>query len=102
MSGMGGMGSNLDNEREPTWDEALAAFEAASPAELVRSPRKITVVYRYADGIFTATSPEIRGFRASGPGLHETRSLVRQDLGRFLDPAVRVLERPNIDGRPDG
>lgn len=85
--------SNMDDEREPTWDEALAAFEAASPVELVRPPRQVTVIYRYADGVFTATSPEIKGFRTSGPSLHETRSLVRQDLDRFLDPAVKVLER---------
>lgn len=85
--------SNVDDEREPTWDEALAAFKAASPVELVRPPRQVTVIYRYADGRFTATSPEIRGFRTSGPSLHETRSLVRQDLDRFLDPPVNVLER---------
>jgi predicted RNase H-like HicB family nuclease len=93
MSVVTEVGRNADDEREPTWEEAVAALEAASPVEVVRPLREITVIYRYADGIFTATSPEIKGFRTSGPSLHETRGLVRQDLERFLDPAVKVRER---------
>ena len=86
------MGTDMEDEREPTWDEAVAEFDAAVPVESTRSPRTITVVYRYADGIFTATSPEIKGFRTTGPSLYETRGLVQQDLERFLDPAVKVWE----------
>jgi hypothetical protein len=92
MSVVTDMGGNMD-EREPTWDEAVAAFEAAVPVELVRPPREITVIYRYVDGIFTAMSPDVKGFRTTGCTLHETRQLVRQDLERFLDPSVKVLER---------
>ena len=87
------MGRNVEDEREPTWDEALAALEAATPVQVVRAPRKVTVVYRYADGVFTATSPHVTGLRIAGASLHETRGLVRQDLDRFLDPAVEIVER---------
>jgi hypothetical protein len=87
------MGRNVEDEREPTWDEALAALEAATPVQVVRSPREVIVVYRYADGIFRATSPNVTGLRITGTSLHETRGLVRQDLERFLDPAVEVVER---------
>jgi predicted RNase H-like HicB family nuclease len=93
MSVVTDMGRNVEDEREPTWDEAVATLEVATPVEVVRSPREVTVVYRYADGIFTAASPDVRGFQTTGRSLHETRSLVRQDLSQFLDPAVKVLER---------
>lgn len=87
------VGANMDDEREPTWDEAVAALEAAVPVEVMRQRRQITVVYRYVDGIFTATSPEVAGFRVSGSSLFETRTFVKQDLERFLDPTVDVRER---------
>lgn len=87
------VGKHADDEPEPTWDEAVAAFEAATPVELVRPPQQITVVYRYADGSFTATSPDLTGFGISGRSLHETRGLVKQDLAGFLDAAVKVMER---------
>jgi predicted RNase H-like HicB family nuclease len=93
MSVVEDVGTDMDDEREPTWDEAIAAFNRAAPVELVRSPRRITVVYRYTDGIFTATSPDVRGFRVTARSLHEARAAVREDLDRFLDPAVEVLER---------
>lgn len=93
------MGRNMEDEREPTWDEAVAALEAATPVEVVRSPREVNVIYRYADGIFTATSPEVKGFRITGRSLHETKGLVRQDLGQFLDPAVKLLERFPVPDR---
>ena len=83
----------MDDEGEPTWDEAVAAFDAATPVELARSPRQVTVVYRFVDGAFMATSPEMRGLRFAGRSLPEVRALVRQDLEGFLDPAVRVVER---------
>jgi hypothetical protein len=81
------------DEPEPTWDEAVAAFETATPVELVRPRRHVTVVYRYADGSFTATSPDLTGFGISGRSLRETIELVKQDLAGFLDPAVEILER---------
>lgn len=93
MSVVTKVGTDLEDEREPTWDEAVATLDAAAPVEVVRSPRKVTVMYRYADGIFTATSPEVKGFRTTGRSLHETRRLVSQDLRGFLDPAVEIVER---------
>jgi hypothetical protein len=100
MSVVNGMGTDMDDEREPTWEEAVAAFNRAAPVELVRSPRKITVVYRYADGIFTATSPDVKSFRVTGPNLHETKAAAREDLQRFLDPAVEVVDQvPTPDPR---
>jgi len=88
------VGANMDDEREPTWDEAMTALDAATPVEVVRSPRRITVVYRYSDGTFTATSPDLRAFRVTGRSLEEAKSAAREDLGRFLDPVVEVIERP--------
>ena len=82
-----------DFEREPTWDEAVAAFEAAEPVELVRSPRKIVVIYRYTDGSFVATSPALAGFEVTGSSLHEARQQARDALAAYLDPAVEVVER---------
>jgi hypothetical protein len=93
MSVVEGVGQPVDDEPDPTWDEAVAAFEAATPVELVRPPREITVVYRYADRSFNASSPDLTGFEVSGPSLYETREQVRQDLAGFLDPAVKVIER---------
>lgn len=93
MSVVNEVGTNMDDEPEPTWDEAVAAFNRAAPVELVRSPRQVTVVYQYANGTFTATSPDVRSFRVTGQSLHETRAGVREDLERFLDPAVKVVER---------
>jgi hypothetical protein len=93
MSVVTDMGASKEYDDEPTWDEAAAAFDAATPVELVRSPRQVTVVYRYTDGLFTATSPDLRGFRATGRTLLEVKDLVSQDLSEFLDPAVEVMER---------
>jgi hypothetical protein len=93
MSVVESVNRRMDDEPDPTWDEAVAAFQAATPVELVRGPRRIAVVYRYANGTFTATSPDIAGFEISGPSLDQTRRLVQQDLIGFLDPAVEVIER---------
>lgn len=83
----------MDDEPDPTWEAAIAAFEAATPARVARPPRQLTVLYRYADRTFTATSPDLTGFEVSGPNLDLTRRLVQQDLAAFLDPAVEVIER---------
>lgn len=93
MSVVEDVDSYVDDDPEPTWEEAVAAFEGGTPVRVVRPPRKLTVVYRYADGIFTATSPDLAGFRVTGRSLHETRGLVREDLEDFLDPAVEVIEQ---------
>jgi hypothetical protein len=92
MSVVEDMGRHTDDEPDPTWEEAVASFEAATPVRVVRPLRQLTVVYRYADGIFTATSPDLTGFEVSGRSLYETRNLVQQDLAGFLDPAVEVIE----------
>lgn len=92
--------SDVDAEMddEPTWEEAMAALQDATPVEVARSPRSITVIYRYADGMFTASSPDVRGFHVSRPSLRETRRAARDDLADFLDPAVEVRERiPRAD-----
>jgi hypothetical protein len=86
------VGRNLVGEREPTWDEAVSAHEGGTPVEIVRPKRQVTVVYRYVDGVFTATSPQLRGLRVTGPTLKQTKALVREGLDRFLDPAVDVAE----------
>jgi hypothetical protein len=93
MSVVESVGRDIDNEPDPTWEEAIAAFRAATPARVVRPPRQLTVVYRYADGTFTATSPDLRGFKVSGSSLYEAQQLVRDDLADFLDPVVKVVER---------
>jgi predicted RNase H-like HicB family nuclease len=93
MNVVGNVGTHEEGEQEPTWDEAVAAFEAAEPVELVRSARKIVVMYRYADGTFMATSPALTGFEVTGASLHETRQRAREALAAYLDPAVEVVER---------
>jgi len=82
-----------DNEPEPTWEEAHVAFETAEPAELVRPARKLRVVYRYADGSWSATSPDLEGFEVTGPSLAETKAKAAEDLAAFLDPAVELDEQ---------
>ena len=82
-----------DHEPEPTWEEANAAFEAAEPAELVRPARKLVVVYRYADGCWSATSPDLEGFGVVGLSLSEVKAKAAEDLAAFLDPAVELDER---------
>lgn len=81
-----------DTEGDPDWAGALADWDAGEPADLLRPARTITIVYRYTDGRFYATSPDLTGFDMSGENLYETRQLVREDLARFLDPAVRLRE----------
>jgi hypothetical protein len=81
-----------DTEGESDWAKAQADWSAGDPADLTRPARKITIVYRYTDGRFYATSPDLTGFDLSGGNLHETRQLVREDLARFLDPAVELRE----------
>ena len=79
-------------ERDPTWGEAAAAFEGATPVELARSPRRVTVVYRHENGMYRATSPELALFREAGEDLPRLREIVAERLGAFLDPAVEVVE----------
>ena len=93
MSVVTDVGDDMDDEREPTWEEAMAALDTAAPVEVVRSPRQVTVVYRYTGGIFTATSPDVKDFRATGRSLSEVKRAARDDLERFLDPSVRIAER---------
>src|SRR5262245_42911300 len=90
------MGTDTDDAREPTWEEALAEFNDALPVELERSPRKITVVYRFTGDGFVATSPDLKGFRATGRTLREVKAAATQDLQSFLDPAVEVVQREPV------
>jgi len=92
------MGRDVADEREPTWDEAAAMQAAATPVEVVRPKRQVTVVYRFEGGVFTATSPQLRSLRITGSTLDQAKSLAHQALDRFLDPAVEVKE---ILPRPD-
>jgi predicted RNase H-like HicB family nuclease len=82
-----------DDEPEPSLDDMVAAFEAAQPVELVRSRRKLIVEYRYEDGHWRATSPDLMGFEVSGRSLHEIRQRVKADLAGYLDPEVELDER---------
>jgi hypothetical protein len=82
-----------DAEPSPSWDEAVAEWDAGEPADLERPPRKITILYRYNNGRFHATSPDLTGFEVPGPSLHETKQLVRAALKDYLDPAVELNER---------
>jgi hypothetical protein len=81
-----------DQEPEPTWEEANAAVEAAEPAELVRPARKLSVVYQYADGCRSATSPDLDGFAVVAASLSALKTKVAAALGNFLDPAVELDE----------
>ena len=81
-----------DSGSDPTWDEAVAGFEAGQPAELARSPRTVAIEYRYADGRWWATSPELTGFALCASSLPEVKSLVADKLVAYLDPAVKLEE----------
>jgi len=80
-------------ESEPDYAEALAAFEAAEPAEVVRPPRAILIEYRCDDDGWHATSPQIDGLFADGPVLAEVQRTVCKRLAEWLDPAVNVTFR---------
>jgi hypothetical protein len=69
MNVMDNVAGSQNEEPEPSLDEMVAAFEAGEPVELVRSPRKLIVEYRYEDGHWVATSPRLKGFEVSGPSL---------------------------------
>jgi predicted RNase H-like HicB family nuclease len=95
------VGSNVEDEREPTWEDAVKARAGGTPVEVVRPRRRITVVYRYRDGAVIASSPQLRSLRATGATLEEARRLVREDLDRFLDPEVEIHEDlPHTEPRP--
>ena len=90
-------------EPEPRWEDAIAEWDAGEPADLERPPRKVTIVYRYVDGQFHATSPELTGFHVTGGSLDEIKQLVRADLGDYLDSSVELDERmPRQDPDTEG
>lgn len=91
-----------DNEPDLSWEDAVAEFDAGEPVELVRPPRKLAIVYRYTDGRFYATSPDLTGFEVSGPNLYETKRRVREDLERYLDTNVELVERFPTPNRTEG
>ncbi|MDQ2875507.1 MAG: hypothetical protein M3Y33_12240 [Actinomycetota bacterium] len=86
------MGGHSEAGREPTWDEAVAAFGTGTAVDLVRPARKIVIRYRLEGGRCHATSPDLTGFEVSGSGLYETMSLVRKTLASWIDPAVELEE----------
>jgi hypothetical protein len=88
---------------DPSWEDAVAEWDAGEPVDLERPRRKLTIQYRYIDGRFYATSPDLTGFEVSGPSLYETTQLVRADLQDFLDCTVELDEHmprqePNTEG----
>jgi hypothetical protein len=94
--------SSDEDDREPRLAEMIAAFEAGEPVDLVRPARTLTVEYRYTDGRWHATSPDLTGFEVTGRSLHEIRQLVRADLADYLDPAVTLDERVPDDSETEG
>jgi hypothetical protein len=92
MGAVEAMGGHSGAEREPTWEEAEAAFGTGMAVDLVRPARKVVIRYRYEGGRCHATSPDLTGFEVSGPALFETMSLVREKLASWLDPAVELEE----------
>lgn len=58
----------------------------------MRPARKLVVVYRYADGCWSATSPDLEGFGVVGLSLSEVTAKAAEDLASFLDPAVELAE----------
>lgn len=83
----------MSDEVPLTREQVVAEFEAATPGEVVRTPRSIMVIYRYEGGRWHASSPRLRGFEIHGNSLDETQRAVRADLSDYLDPAVRLDER---------
>lgn len=82
-----------DSESELTWDEAVAAFRSGEPVELVRPNRKIVINYRYEGNRVHATSSDLTGFEVMASSLAETKRLVRDDLARYLESGVELVER---------
>lgn len=81
-----------DSEPDPTWEEAVAEFEAGQPVELIRSPRALLIEYRYADGRWLATSPRLTGLSVSAASLPEAKTLVAESLDGYLDPAASLYD----------
>lgn len=82
-----------DADPDPTWEEAVAEFEAGEPVELVRSPRKLMIEYKYADGYWRATIPGLTGFTVTAASLPQAKARVGADLATYLDSAVELDER---------
>lgn len=96
MSVVEDMGLHEDQgkgQSDLSWEDAAAEWDAGEEVELERPHRKITIQYRYVDGRFIATSPDLTGFEVTGPSLYETTQLVRADLQEFLDNTVELDER---------
>lgn len=83
----------MSGEVPLTREQLVAAFDAATPGEVIRTPRSIMVIYRYAGGRWHASSPQLRGFEAHGDSLAETQRAAQEDLSDYLDPAVWLDER---------
>lgn len=84
--------SGQDSEPDPTWEEAVAEFEAGRAVALTRSRRQLVIEYRYADGSWRATSPGLMGFSVSAASLPEAKVLAAGSLAAYLDPAVSIEE----------
>jgi hypothetical protein len=84
---------NMDPEADLTWEQALAEFETATPAEVVRAPQRIEVIYQYLGGRWRAFSPNLTGFDASGASLRQVREVALTSLRSYLHSAVELRER---------
>jgi predicted RNase H-like HicB family nuclease len=93
MVDMGTPDPGLADEPAPSWEQAVAEFEAGEPGEVVPAPQTIMVIYQYLAGKWHAYSPSIKGFEAQGRSFAETRAAVRADLGGYLHPLVALDER---------
>jgi hypothetical protein len=76
----------------------LDEIRKTEPVEVVRSPRRVTVVYRYGNGMHTATSPEIPGLEETSEDRTRLKEIIRLKLAAFLDPAVEIVERDDDYG----
>jgi hypothetical protein len=91
-----------DEEPEPSLGELLEWFEAGEPVDLVRSPRRLPVEYRYSDGMWHATSPAIASYAREARTLFEARRAVHDDLAAYVPPETpideHVVEAPVTEG----
>lgn len=85
-----GASSAMDDEPDPTWEEAVAAFEAATPVRLVRPPRTVVIDLTCYGSVWVATSAQLGGFSASGFTASGVEKIARDNLEAWLDPAVTL------------
>jgi hypothetical protein len=81
-------------DNDPSWGEAVAAFDTATPALLGRCPSRTLVIDLAWDGNeWTATSTDLEGFKVRGTDREWVVLYSRASLRGWLDPAVKVKFR---------